>query len=77
MAENEAQAWVHIFNSAVYGFPILGAIVADAFLGKYRTILSVSIIYCLGHLALALDDTPVEHRLSTCLTEDFHYGADL
>ena len=57
MAENEAQAWVHIFNSAVYGFPILGAIVADAFLGKYRTILSVSIIYCLGHLALALDDT--------------------
>lgn len=28
-------------------------------------------------LALALDDTPVEHRLSTCLTEDFHYGADL
>ena len=59
MAENEAQAWVHIFNSAVYGFPILGAIVADAFLGKYRTILSVSVIYCLGHLALALDDTRV------------------
>ena len=57
MPENEAQGWVHIFNSAVYGFPIVGAIVADAFLGKYRTILSVSAIYCLGHLALALDDT--------------------
>ena len=32
IAENEAQSWVHIFNSAVYGFPILCAIVADAFL---------------------------------------------
>ncbi len=57
MAENEAQGWVAMFNAAVYGFPIVGAIIADAFLGKYRTILSVSVIYCLGHLTLALDDT--------------------
>ncbi|MEN3794293.1 GntR family transcriptional regulator [Fulvimarina sp. MAC3] len=28
-------------------------------------------------VAMALDDTPIEHRLSTCLTDDFHYGADL
>ena len=32
-------------------------LLSDSLLGKYRTILSFSVIYCLGHLALALDDT--------------------
>jgi POT family proton-dependent oligopeptide transporter len=44
----------HLFNSAVYFFPLVGGYVADRFLGKYRTILSFSIVYCLGHAALAL-----------------------
>ncbi len=57
MAEGEATTWFHLFNSAVYFTPLLGAIVADAFLGKYKTIISLSIVYCLGHLALALDET--------------------
>jgi len=57
MDEAEAKSVFHFFVSAVYFFPIVGAILSDAFLGKYRTILSVSIIYCLGHLALALDET--------------------
>src|SRR5207248_4173113 len=30
---------------------------ADAFFGKYRIILSLSIVYCFGHLALAVDHT--------------------
>src|SRR5207253_6753964 len=30
---------------------------ADAVLGKYRTVLYLSFVYCLGHLALALDHT--------------------
>jgi len=57
MTETEATTWFHLFNSAVYFTPLLGAIVADAFLGKYKTIVSLSIVYCLGHLALALDET--------------------
>ena len=47
----------HHFVSAVYFLPILGAIMADGWLGKYCTILSLSIVYCLGHLALAFMDT--------------------
>jgi proton-dependent oligopeptide transporter, POT family len=47
----------HNFVAAVYFFPILGAILSDSLLGKYRTILGFSVIYCLGHLALAIDDT--------------------
>ena len=57
MNENEANGWYHLFLSANYFFPMLGAIVADAFLGKYRTIFWLSLVYCAGSLALALDHT--------------------
>jgi proton-dependent oligopeptide transporter, POT family len=57
MSENEAGAWFHSFVAAVYFFPLAGAIISDCFWGKYRTILILSIVYCAGHFALALDDT--------------------
>ena len=57
MSEAKANEWIHNFIAAVYFFPVVGALIADIFLGKYRTILWLSIVYCLGHLALALDDT--------------------
>ncbi len=57
MAEAEARSYFHFFASAVYFFPALGAVVADVFWGKYRTIVTLSIVYCLGHLALAIDQT--------------------
>jgi proton-dependent oligopeptide transporter, POT family len=57
MSEAEATEAFHIFQFAVYFFPLIGAVISDAFLGKYRTIVLVSLIYCLGPLALALDHT--------------------
>lgn len=57
MTDEQAKTWFHGFVTAVYFFPIVGAILSDAYLGKYRTILSLSIVYCCGHLALALNDT--------------------
>jgi POT family proton-dependent oligopeptide transporter len=54
MSQAEAREHYHTFSSWVYFFPIVGSIVADAFTGKYRIILVVSLLYCLGHLALAL-----------------------
>ncbi|MHC4671577.1 MAG: POT family MFS transporter [Planctomycetota bacterium] len=59
MQEEEAKFWYHTFTSAVYFTPVLGALVSDIFLGKYRTIISLSIVYCFGHLALALDETRI------------------
>ncbi|MFM7135914.1 MAG: MFS transporter [Planctomycetota bacterium] len=53
MSKAEAQEHYHTFSSWVYFFPIVGAIVSDAFTGKYRIIIQVSVLYCLGHLALA------------------------
>lgn len=57
MSEAEAKGWYHLFVSAVYFTPVLGALVSDALVGKYRSIIALSIVYCLGHFVLALDDT--------------------
>lgn len=59
MSEGDATFWYHIFGMANYCFPIFGAVIADAFWGKYRTIILLSLVYCAGHLALAVDDTRV------------------
>ena len=59
MSEDQAKGWFHLFVSAVYFTPLLGALISDGLLGKYRTIILLSIIYCLGHLALALDHSKV------------------
>lgn len=54
LAENQATADYHIFAGACYLFPLLGAYLSDRFLGKYKTIIILSLVYCLGHLFLAL-----------------------
>jgi len=57
MSENEANQWYHWFLASNYFFPAFGAIIADAFWGKYRTIFWLSLVYCAGSIALAVDDT--------------------
>ena len=56
MDQETAMVWYHNFTSAVYFFPLIGALISDWFFGKYRTILWLSIVYCLGHLSLAFMD---------------------
>src|SRR5688572_30112760 len=43
----------HSFVIGVYFFPLLGGWIADRLLGKYRTILWLSLVYCVGHACLA------------------------
>lgn len=52
----EAKAVFHDFVSLVYFFPLLGGFFADRFLGKYRTIFWLSLLYCAGHAFLAVFD---------------------
>lgn len=56
MSEAEAKEWYHTFASATYFFPLIGALLSDIFLGKYKTIFWLSIVYCFGHLTLAFMD---------------------
>lgn len=56
MSESEAMEVAHLFNALIYILPLLGAWIADRFLGRYHTILYVSLFYCLGHGVLATAD---------------------
>ncbi len=54
MEESAAAANYHFFNFWVYITPLIGALISDLFLGKYRTIITLSLVYVAGHAALAL-----------------------
>lgn len=47
---------VHLFMAGVYLFPLIGAALADRLLGKYRTIIALSLVYCAGHAVMSLSD---------------------
>uniref|UniRef100_A0A3Q3FXY2 Solute carrier family 15 member 1a n=1 Tax=Labrus bergylta TaxID=56723 RepID=A0A3Q3FXY2_9LABR len=44
----------HTFVAFCYLTPILGAIVADSWLGKFKTIIYLSIVYAIGQVAMAV-----------------------
>lgn len=41
-----------------YFFPLIGAIIADTYLGKFRTIFFLSLIYAAGNVLLSVSSTP-------------------
>ncbi len=57
MSDSDANYWYHIFGAASYFLPVFGAVLADAYWGKYPTIFWLSFVYCLGSVVLALNDT--------------------
>ena len=48
----------HTFSMLCYFCPMFGAMIADQFLGKFKTIVYISIIYVLGHLLKTLAAVP-------------------
>jgi POT family proton-dependent oligopeptide transporter len=48
----DAKAHYHAFMMATYLTPLLGGWIADRFLGRYRTILWISLLYVAGHATL-------------------------
>ncbi|AEI66043.1 POT family MFS transporter [Corallococcus macrosporus] len=54
LREAEAKSLMHTFMAGVYFFPLIGGYLADRFFGKYRIILGLSLVYCLGHACLAV-----------------------
>jgi POT family proton-dependent oligopeptide transporter len=56
MSDEDAKYYYHLFLAWAYFLPVLGAILSDVWIGKYRTIIGLSLVYCLGHVALAVND---------------------
>jgi len=56
MSEEDAKAVYHLFTAAAYFFPILGSLLADIVWGKFKTIMILSMGYCIGHACLAIMD---------------------
>src|SRR5712691_7441424 len=63
MQPANAEAWYHTFVSTLYFLPIFGAILVDAVFGKFWVVFWLSIVYCGGHLTLALIGSPVAHAI--------------
>jgi len=57
MTDSKSMEYFHYFMAAVYFMPLIGALLADIWLAKYRTILWFSILYCFGFLAMVFDIT--------------------
>ena len=57
MSPEDAKGFYHLFIAGVYFFPVIGAIIADALWGKFKTIFWFSLVYCCGCVALASDQT--------------------
>ena len=56
--KDRATTIYHAFSMLCYFCPIFGAMIADQFLGKFKTIVTISIIYVLGHLLKTLAAVP-------------------
>lgn len=57
MSPEQSKVWFHLFVSAVYFMPLIGALICDIALAKYRTIIFFSIVYCFGFFAITIDHT--------------------
>jgi len=65
----------HMFSTLVYATPLLGAILADWFFGKYRVILIGSLIYTIGHFLLSMFDTSLAGFQTGLIIIAFSAGA--
>ncbi|XP_015665621.1 solute carrier family 15 member 1 [Protobothrops mucrosquamatus] len=52
--DNLSTAIYHTFVALCYLTPILGALIADSWLGKFKTIISLSIVYTVGQAVLSI-----------------------
>ncbi|KAJ9068343.1 hypothetical protein DSO57_1029663 [Entomophthora muscae] len=54
LSESISKSQVHLFVGCSFLFPVLGAIMSDSYIGKYRAILIASCIYVVGTMLLSL-----------------------
>ena len=57
-SEDKATSIIHSFNFLCYFFTLFGGILSDTLLGKFKTIVLLSLVYCAGSAVLALTALP-------------------
>ncbi|KAI9188831.1 hypothetical protein H9P43_000253 [Blastocladiella emersonii ATCC 22665] len=60
-----AKVMVHAWKMITYFCPLIGAAVSDSFLGKYKTIVYLSVIYLIGNIVLVITSIPVMRSVGT------------
>lgn len=63
----EATVWQSLFKFGAFFFPLIGAIVADVFWGKFKTIMALAVVYCAGCATIAFGDSSVTLALGLFL----------
>ena len=56
--ENTAVSRMHLFTAGAYVTTLLGAFISDSYLGRYRTILYISLVYVLGSAVMSVTAIP-------------------
>ncbi|UJR26670.1 hypothetical protein I4U23_007987 [Adineta vaga] len=56
--KDTATSYYHLFSFACYLSPTIGAIISDGYIGRYSTILYLSIVYLIGTFVLTLTAIP-------------------
>lgn len=56
--DDTATVIYHLFTTLVYFMCIFGAIIADSWLGKFKTIVYLSIVYAVGGIVMSLGAMP-------------------
>lgn len=57
-SENDATVVFHTFTMMVYLMALFGGIVSDVWLGKFKTILYLSIVYSIGSITVSISSIP-------------------
>ena len=58
-SQNRSTTLIHFFNFLAYFFTLFGGIISDSLLGRYMTIVTLSIVYCGGLTVLAGSSFPM------------------
>ena len=66
----------HVFTVVCYFTPLVGAILADGYIGLYATILSLSVVYFVGELILTITSieplgTKTNNKTCSCIFPNF------
>ncbi len=59
MTDAQSKAWFHFFVFGVYFTSVIGALLADIWLNKYKTIIWFSMLCTVGYGVLAIDNTRI------------------